>query len=81
MIGFAPGDPTTPGYPSKPGAPRLPVDHAIPQIPSLPISYLDALPLLKGLNGHGPKASSFDKHWQDGGLDYKGVKIQHWTIA
>ncbi|KAF2124405.1 Zn-dependent exopeptidase [Dothidotthia symphoricarpi CBS 119687] len=73
FLSFAPGDPTTPGYPSKPGAPRVPVDHAIPHIPSLPISYQDALPLLKSLNGHGPKASSLNKDWQGGGLDYKGV--------
>ncbi|KAF2006416.1 Zn-dependent exopeptidase [Amniculicola lignicola CBS 123094] len=74
FLSFAPGDPTTPGYPSKPGAPRLPVDHAIPHIPSIPISYQDALPLLKALNGHGPKASSFDDLWQTGGLSYKGVE-------
>lgn len=54
--------------------PRLPVDHAIPSIPSIPISYEDALPLLKALNGHGPKASSFSKSWHGGGLDYKGVE-------
>ncbi|KAF2730936.1 Zn-dependent exopeptidase [Polyplosphaeria fusca] len=74
FLSFAPGDPTTPGYPSKPGAPRQPVDHAIPSIPSLPISYQDALPLLKTLNGHGPKASSFNKYWKGGGLGYQGVK-------
>ncbi|EUC45144.1 hypothetical protein COCMIDRAFT_96373 [Bipolaris oryzae ATCC 44560] len=74
FLSFAPGDPTTPGYPSKPGCPRQPVDHAMPRIPSLPISYLDALPLLKALNGHGPKASSFNEHWHGGGLDYKGVE-------
>ncbi|RMZ68484.1 glutamate carboxypeptidase ii [Pyrenophora seminiperda CCB06] len=74
FLSFAPGDPTTPGYPSKPGCPRQPVDHAMPHIPSLPISYLDALPLLRALNGHGPKASSFEKHWHGGGLDYKGVE-------
>ncbi|KAF2708110.1 Zn-dependent exopeptidase [Pleomassaria siparia CBS 279.74] len=74
FLSFAPGDPTTPGYPSKPGSPRLPVDHAIPSIPSLPISYVEALPLLKALNGHGPKASSFNKYWQGGGLGYKGVE-------
>jgi N-acetylated-alpha-linked acidic dipeptidase len=46
----------------------------MPHIPSLPISYLDALPLLKALNGHGPKASSFSGHWHGRGLDYKGVE-------
>ncbi|KAF2198847.1 Zn-dependent exopeptidase [Delitschia confertaspora ATCC 74209] len=74
FLSFAPGDPTTPGYPSKPGAPRMPVDHAIPSIPSIPISYADALPLLKALNGHGPKATSFNSHWHNGGLYYKGVE-------
>ncbi|KAF1833853.1 Zn-dependent exopeptidase [Decorospora gaudefroyi] len=74
FLSFAPGDPTTPGYPSKPGCPRQPVDHAMPHIPSLPISYLDALPLLKTLNGHGPKASSFNQYWHGGGLDYRGVE-------
>jgi len=54
--------------------PRQPVDHAIPSIPSIPISYADALPLLKALNGHGPKASSFGKSWNRGGLRYKGVE-------
>lgn len=45
----------------------------IPSIPSLPISYRDALPILKALNGHGPKASEFNEFWQGGKLDYKGV--------
>lgn len=45
----------------------------IPQIPSLPISYQDAIPLLQGLNGHGPSASSFNKYWQGGGLSHKNV--------
>ncbi|KAJ4351892.1 uncharacterized protein N0V89_007236 [Didymosphaeria variabile] len=72
FLSFAPGDPTTPGYPSKPGAPRQDTSHAIPSIPSIPISYQDALPLLKALNGHGPKASSIN--WKDGGLGYKGVE-------
>jgi N-acetylated-alpha-linked acidic dipeptidase len=35
---------------------------------------MDALPLLKALNGHGPKASDFNKYWQGGGLGYKGVE-------
>ncbi|KZF24437.1 glutamate carboxypeptidase [Xylona heveae TC161] len=74
LLGVAPGDPTTPGYPSKPGVPRQEVNGSIPSIPSIPISYLDALPLLKALNGHGPKASSINKWWLGGGLDYKGVE-------
>ena len=32
------------------------------------------MPLLKALNGHGPNVSSFNEHWQTGGLGYKGVK-------
>jgi N-acetylated-alpha-linked acidic dipeptidase len=68
-----PGDPTTPGIPSKPGAPRVDPYKSIPSIPSLPISYRDALPLLKALNCHGPKASDFNKYWQGGGLSDQGV--------
>lgn len=71
--GVGPGDPTTPGYPSKPGAPRQDPHHSIPSIPSVPISYLDALPILKSLNGHGLNAADFNKYWQGGGLGYKGV--------
>ena len=48
-----PGDPLTPGTASEPGAPRL--DRAaattILKIPVLPISYGDALPLLRNLKG------------------------------
>ncbi|ROT42249.1 glutamate carboxypeptidase, partial [Sodiomyces alkalinus F11] len=69
-----PGDPTTPGYPSKPGAPRAPVENVIPSIPSVPISYAEAVPLLKALNGHGPKADDFNQYWtRNLGLGYKGV--------
>lgn len=71
--GILPGDPTTPGYPSKPGVPRTNGNLSIPTIPSLPISYRDAIPLLQALNGHGPKASSFNEWWQGGGLAYKNV--------
>jgi N-acetylated-alpha-linked acidic dipeptidase len=73
-IAFAPGDPTTPGYPSKPGVPRQPANISTPSIPSLPISYVDAIPLLKALEGHGPKAKSIGEYWKDGGLGYKGVE-------
>ncbi|EEH16240.1 hypothetical protein PABG_06327 [Paracoccidioides brasiliensis Pb03] len=74
FLSIAPGDPTTPGYPSTPNSTRKDPSNAIPSIPSLPISYRDALPLLKALNGHGPKASDFNEHWQDGGLSHEGVK-------
>ncbi|OAL69181.1 glutamate carboxypeptidase [Trichophyton violaceum] len=66
------GDPTTPGYPSIPGCPRQDPKDFLPSIPSLPISYRDAIPLLKALNGHGPKSSEFGKEWE-GGLVNKGV--------
>lgn len=72
--GIAPGDPTTPGFPSKPGVPREDPYHSIPAIPSVPISYQDALPILTALNGHGPKASDFNEYWQGGGLEYKGIE-------
>ncbi|CAI7637984.1 unnamed protein product, partial [Penicillium viridicatum] len=74
----AQGDPTTPGYPSKPGAPRQSVDGRIPSIPSIPISYVDALPLLLALNGHGPNASSMNDRWSGGGLKQKGV---HYNVG
>ncbi|OKL59530.1 hypothetical protein UA08_05426 [Talaromyces atroroseus] len=74
FLSVAPGDPTTPGYASKPGVDRQSPEHSIPTIPSLPISYTEALPLLKALNGHGPKASEFNKYWQGGGLAHKGVE-------
>ena len=43
-------------------------------IPSIPISYEDALPLLKALNGHGPTSESFGRWWRGGGLRHKGVE-------
>ncbi|KIX04555.1 uncharacterized protein Z518_05425 [Rhinocladiella mackenziei CBS 650.93] len=72
FLSVLPGDPTTPGYPSKPGVPRVDPHGSTPQIPSLPISYVDALPLLRALNGHGLNASDFNDDWR-GGLGYKGV--------
>ncbi|KKZ60097.1 glutamate carboxypeptidase II [[Emmonsia] crescens] len=74
FLSIAPGDPTTPGYPSTPDCPRKDPSQSIPSIPSLPISYKEALPLLKALNGHGPKASDFNADWQGGGLSHKGVE-------
>jgi N-acetylated-alpha-linked acidic dipeptidase len=68
------GDPTTPGYASKPGVPRQDPSGFNPTIPSLPISYADALPLLRALNGHGLNATDLGEHWSTGGLYFKDVK-------
>lgn len=74
FLSTRPGDPTTPGYPSKPGVPRAPANESTPSIPSIPISYADAIPLLKALNGHGPKSKEFNWFWNRNlGLGYKGV--------
>ncbi|KAL8731879.1 MAG: hypothetical protein Q9166_003163 [cf. Caloplaca sp. 2 TL-2023] len=73
FIDIAPGDPTTIGYPSKPGVPRQDPSDVIPSIPSVPISYRDAVPLLRSLNGYGPPASDFNEYWQGGALGYQNV--------
>jgi N-acetylated-alpha-linked acidic dipeptidase len=51
-----PGDPTTPGFaslPSLPDSERVPPDKAaaMPKIPTTPISYGDAKPILENLSG------------------------------
>ncbi|HTR21107.1 MAG TPA: transferrin receptor-like dimerization domain-containing protein [Gemmatimonadales bacterium] len=50
---IAAGDPLTPGWASVPGTRRLSIAEAttLPRIPVLPISYGDALPLLRQLRG------------------------------
>src|SRR5262249_13954442 len=47
------GDPLTPGVGAPPGAKRLPLARAatLTKIPTLPISYGDAQPLLEALRG------------------------------
>ena len=51
------------------------MDEAIPSIPSIPISYREAIPFLKALNGHGPKADTINEWWsRNAGLGYKGVE-------
>jgi N-acetylated-alpha-linked acidic dipeptidase len=52
-LGVEPGDPLSPGWVSEPGAKRLSLADAttIQQIPVLPISYGDAMPLLAALDG------------------------------
>ncbi|MGC1783867.1 MAG: transferrin receptor-like dimerization domain-containing protein [Acidobacteriaceae bacterium] len=51
-----PGDPTTPGFASTPNLPeskRIPLNQATnqPTIPTTPLSYHDAAPILKALGG------------------------------
>ncbi|OTA62883.1 Zn-dependent exopeptidase [Hypoxylon sp. EC38] len=65
------GDPSTPGYPSLPGegTERRDPKHAIPSIPSLPISFSDAIPFLKALNGQGLSPGEIGGK----GSDWKGA--------
>ncbi|SDB31433.1 N-acetylated-alpha-linked acidic dipeptidase [Flavobacteriaceae bacterium MAR_2010_188] len=50
---YQPGDPLTPGYGATDDAKRLKIEDAtsLTKIPVLPISYHDALPLLKAIGG------------------------------
>ncbi|KAL1917178.1 uncharacterized protein VTP21DRAFT_4834 [Calcarisporiella thermophila] len=71
MLGL--GDPLTPGYPATKNAKRLSPEESpyLTKIPSLPISWADAEPLLRSLEGYGVKVDL--KEWK-GGLD-----ISYWT--
>ena len=67
-----PGDPTTPGYASEGNVARVDPHHAIPKIPSLPVSFRDIEPILKKLNGYGIDTSKeFDNDWIGGLSDFK----------
>ena len=73
FLSVYPGDPTTPGEPAYPNVTRIEGGN-FPSIPSLPISFEDALPILKHLEGKGPKAADLGAEWVGGlgffGLDY-----------
>ncbi|KAI9170744.1 putative glutamate carboxypeptidase [Paramyrothecium foliicola] len=69
FLSTRPGDPTTPGYPSHEGAPRAGISDVTPSIPSIPISYAAAEPLLRALNGHGVNADTVNRTIWAGGLD------------
>ncbi|KAI8977235.1 hypothetical protein BDF20DRAFT_941693 [Mycotypha africana] len=63
------GDPFTPNFAATENITRMPYDELtnIPKIPSLPISWKDAQPFLKALEGHGfasrqPEHMLFDKN-------------------
>lgn len=53
FLSIYPGDPTTPGYASKEGVPRTDGSEVLPKIPSIPISWADAKPILAALDGFG----------------------------
>ena len=60
------GDPSTPGYPSKANAPRIPLAQLpVPRIPVLPLSYGNAVELLKDVRG-----GTIPRGWQ-GGLSFR----------
>lgn len=62
-LSYGPGDPTTPGYASKKGVSRVDPHATIPEIPSLPVSYRDVLPILVELNGLGLRGSKLGSDW------------------
>jgi len=60
------GDPSTPGYPSTAGARRVPLETMpVPRIPVLPLSYGNAVELLRDVRG-----ASIPQSWQ-GGLAFR----------
>lgn len=56
-----PGDPTTPGYPSKEDSPRTSITEVTPQIPSVPLSWVEAQPLIQELDGYGPSGAQINR--------------------
>lgn len=64
-----PGDPTTPGYPSKEGSPRADYSQVVPRIPSIPISYVNAIPILAALDGHGTTGDEVNRTGWVGALN------------
>ncbi|KAK4687379.1 N-acetylated-alpha-linked acidic dipeptidase, partial [Tremellales sp. Uapishka_1] len=70
QISMYPGDPTTPGVPAYKNATRIEATtHPI----SLPLSYEDAIPLLKALEGKGTPVGELGADWV-GGLGFYGVE-------
>ncbi|KAF2262806.1 N-acetylated-alpha-linked acidic dipeptidase 2 [Lojkania enalia] len=64
------GDVLTPGRPSTKDEERMPKDKnpALVTIPSLPLSWMDARPLLQSLDGHG---NELPDEWKGGVPDVK----------
>lgn len=61
FLSIYPGDPTTPGYTSKQDSPRADKGNSVPHIPSLPISWIDAQPILEALNGYGTAGAEVNR--------------------
>ncbi|TEA10650.1 putative glutamate carboxypeptidase [Colletotrichum sidae] len=69
FLPFGTGDPTTPGYPSHEGVDRADISHVTPRIPSIPISYASAEPLLRALDGFGLSADQVNRTIWAGALE------------
>ncbi|KEY73638.1 hypothetical protein S7711_09679 [Stachybotrys chartarum IBT 7711] len=69
FLSTRPGDPTTPGYPSREDSPRADTSDVTPRIPSIPISYNAARPLLQALDGHGIGAEEVNRTIWAGALE------------
>lgn len=62
------GDPTTPGYPSKQDSPRADTSLTTPRIPSLPMSWKDAVLFLAALDGFGVTGVQVNRTGWVGGI-------------
>ena len=69
FISTYPGDPTTPGYPSMRDSPRADRSGVVPHIPSLPISWAEAVPLLAALDGYGTPGREVNRTMWVGALN------------
>lgn len=64
FLSIYPGDPTTPDYPSKEGVPRTDGSAVLAKIPSIPLSWVDAKPILAALDGFGTDGAAVNRsHW------------------
>ncbi|KAF2017339.1 glutamate carboxypeptidase 2 [Aaosphaeria arxii CBS 175.79] len=61
FLSIYPGDPTTPGYTSKEDSLRADKSNSVPRIPSIPISWLDAQPILQSLNDFGDNGTEVNR--------------------
>jgi N-acetylated-alpha-linked acidic dipeptidase len=52
----------------------LKVARRPPAFRAMPISYSDAIPVLRALNGHAPWACTFGSRWEGSRLEYHSVE-------